>query len=51
MTSPLATRVADPELPHALPALKIDEPTLAMIFSANQSGFAGKRASTSLRVI
>jgi GTP-binding protein len=34
--------VADPEHPHPLPALKIDEPTLAMIFSANQSGFAGK---------
>ncbi|MCI0423669.1 MAG: translational GTPase TypA, partial [Acidobacteria bacterium] len=34
--------VADAEHPHPLPALKIDEPTLAMIFSANQSGFAGK---------
>jgi GTP-binding protein len=34
--------VADDEHPHPLPALKIDEPTLAMIFSVNQSGFAGK---------
>lgn len=34
--------IADPETPRALPALKIDEPTLAMVFSVNQSGFAGK---------
>jgi GTP-binding protein len=34
--------VADPERPHALPSLQIEEPTLAMIFSANMSGFAGK---------
>ncbi len=34
--------VADAEHPHPLPSLKIDEPTLAMIFSSNQSGFAGK---------
>jgi GTP-binding protein len=34
--------VADAERPHPLPSLQIDEPTLAMIFSANMSGFAGK---------
>jgi GTP-binding protein len=34
--------VADPERPHPLPSLQIEEPTLAMILSANMSGFAGK---------
>jgi GTP-binding protein len=34
--------VADTENPEALPAIKVDEPTLAMIFSVNTSPFAGK---------
>ncbi len=34
--------IADPENPEALPTIKVDEPTLAMIFSVNTSPFAGK---------
>jgi GTP-binding protein len=34
--------VADPNFPVALPAIKIDEPTLAMTFKVNDSPFAGK---------
>lgn len=34
--------VADPEQPELLPAIKIDEPTLSMIFSVSNSPFAGK---------
>ncbi len=34
--------VTDPEHPEALPAINIDEPTLSMIFSVNNSPFAGK---------
>jgi GTP-binding protein len=34
--------IADPENPEALPSIKVDEPTLAMIFSVNTSPFAGK---------
>ena len=34
--------VADPENPEALPAIRIDEPTLAMTFSVNTSPFAGR---------
>ncbi|MBP2654392.1 MAG: typA [Firmicutes bacterium] len=34
--------VADSESPEALPTIKIDEPTLAMIFSVSTSPFAGK---------
>ena len=34
--------IADTENPEALPAIKVDEPTLAMIFSVNTSPFAGK---------
>jgi GTP-binding protein len=34
--------VADPDQPEALPTIKIDEPTLSMIFSVNNSPFAGK---------
>jgi GTP-binding protein len=33
--------VADREDPHALPAIRIDEPTIAMIFSASTSPWAG----------
>jgi GTP-binding protein len=34
--------IADPEAPKPLPALRIDEPTIAMIFSANNSPWAGR---------
>lgn len=34
--------IADPEKPEALPGIKVDEPTLAMLFSVNNSPFAGR---------
>jgi GTP-binding protein len=34
--------LADPERPVALPPIRIDEPTVAMLFSANVSPFAGR---------
>src|SRR3989441_6575477 len=34
--------IADPESPQALPLIRIDEPTVSMLFSANVSPFAGK---------
>jgi GTP-binding protein len=34
--------LADPERPVALPPIQIDEPTVAMLFSANVSPFAGR---------
>jgi len=34
--------VADRESPQPLPALRVDEPTIAMIFSANNSPWAGR---------
>jgi GTP-binding protein len=34
--------VADRESPKPLPALRIDEPTIAMVFSANNSPWAGR---------
>jgi GTP-binding protein len=34
--------IADPETPKPLPALRVDEPTIAMIFSANNSPWAGR---------
>jgi GTP-binding protein len=34
--------LADRDNPQALPALRIDEPTIAMIFSANNSPWAGR---------
>lgn len=37
--------VADPENPEALPAIKVDEPTLSMIFSVNTSPFAGREGT------
>ncbi len=33
---------ADPAQPKALPRIRVDEPTLSMVFSANTSPFAGK---------
>ncbi|MDX2132870.1 MAG: translational GTPase TypA [Planctomycetota bacterium] len=33
--------VADPESPKALPALKVEEPTMTMLFKINDSPFAG----------
>ncbi len=34
--------LADPEHPRALPAIAVDEPTISMIFSVNDSPFAGR---------
>lgn len=34
--------IADPENPEALPTINIDEPTLSMVFSVNNSPFAGR---------
>jgi GTP-binding protein len=34
--------IADPENPQALPLIKVDEPTLQMTFSVNDSPFAGQ---------
>ena len=34
--------VADSERPEALPMIKVDEPTLSMLFSVNNSPFAGR---------
>jgi GTP-binding protein len=34
--------IADRETPKALPPLRIDEPTIAMVFSANNSPWAGR---------
>src|SRR5947199_143099 len=34
--------VAEPESPQALPLIRIDEPTVSMLFSANVSPFAGR---------
>ncbi len=34
--------IADTENPEALPTINIDEPTLSMVFSVNNSPFAGK---------
>jgi len=45
--------VADPENPVALPLIRVDEPTVAMLFSSNTSPFAGREGryvtSTQLR--
>src|SRR5438093_935963 len=45
--------VADAETPQALPLIRIDEPTVSMLFSSNVSPFAGKEGkyvtSTQLR--
>src|SRR5205807_3103192 len=34
--------VAEADAPHALPLIRIDEPTVSMLFSANVSPFAGR---------
>ena len=34
--------IADPEQPEALPVMRIDEPTVSMLFSSNVSPFAGR---------
>ncbi len=34
--------VTDPEVPEALPAISIDEPTMSMLFTINNSPFFGK---------
>ena len=41
-TITIGDTVADPEDPQPLPPLKVDEPTLSMVFSANTSPFSGK---------
>ncbi len=41
-TLTIGETIADADQPHPLPALKIDEPTLSMIFSANLSPFSGR---------
>jgi GTP-binding protein len=45
--------LADPESPVALPVMRIDEPTVSMLFSSNSSPFAGREGrfvtSTQLR--
>jgi GTP-binding protein len=52
-TIEIGETVADLERPQALPLIRIDEPTVSMLFSANVSPFAGKEGkyvtSTQLR--
>ena len=45
----LGETVADIDQPLLLPAMDIDEPTLAMTFAVNDSPFAGRKAGTSPR--
>ncbi|HEY3176620.1 MAG TPA: translational GTPase TypA [Candidatus Polarisedimenticolia bacterium] len=37
--------ITDAETPMALPPIKVDEPTLAMVFSANTSPFSGREGT------
>jgi GTP-binding protein len=37
--------IADPDAPEALPGIKIDEPTLSMVFSVNNGPFAGREGT------
>jgi GTP-binding protein len=52
-TAEIGETVAEAENPAALPLIRIDEPTVAMLFSANSSPFAGREGrfvtSTQLR--
>ena len=41
-TLTIGETIADADQPHPLPPLKIDEPTLSMVFSANISPFSGR---------
>jgi GTP-binding protein len=41
-TIDIGETLADPERPVALPPIRIDEPTVAMLFSSNVSPFAGR---------
>ncbi len=38
----ISDTLCDPEYPQALPALKVDEPTISMTFQVNKSPFAGR---------
>ncbi|KUJ83862.1 translational GTPase TypA [Microbulbifer flavimaris] len=38
----ISDTLCDPELPEALPALSVDEPTVSMTFQVNDSPFAGQ---------
>jgi GTP-binding protein len=52
-TIEIGETIADAENPQALPLIRIDEPTVSMLFSANTSPFAGREGrfvtSTQLR--
>ncbi|MDR3349188.1 MAG: translational GTPase TypA [Acidaminococcales bacterium] len=37
--------IADPDAPESLPGIKIDEPTLSMVFSVNNGPFAGREGT------
>ncbi len=37
--------LCDPEHPQALPAIRVDEPTISMIFQVNDSPFAGREGT------
>lgn len=41
----ISETITCPNEPHALPLIKVDEPTLQMTFSVNDSPFAGKEGS------
>src|SRR2546429_4729766 len=38
----IGTTITDPDNPQPLPPIKVDEPTLAMVFGVNTSPFAGR---------
>jgi GTP-binding protein len=38
----ISDTICDPQAPEALPALKVDEPTMSMTFEVNKSPFAGQ---------
>jgi GTP-binding protein len=38
----ISDTICDREVPEALPPLKVDEPTISMVFQVNKSPFAGK---------